>query len=103
MADACARAFDATGESRWVELGVLAARWFLGANDTGVELLDPETGGGCDGLQRAGRNENQGAESTIALIGAFQQARRLQAAARNAASSSSVETDAAPTHRSAAP
>jgi hypothetical protein len=104
MADACARAFDATGESQWAELGVRAALWFLGVNDTGVELFDPKTGGGCDGLQRAGRNENQGAESTIALIGAFQQARRLhQAAARSAASSSSVETHAAPTHRSAAP
>ena len=103
MADACGRAFDATGDARWAELGALAARWFLGRNDTGVELFDRSTGGCCDGLEREGRNENQGAESTLALISALQQARRLQAAVRNAASSSPVETNAAPTQRSAAP
>lgn len=92
MADACACAFDATGDHRWAELGVLAALWFLGRNDTGTELIDRRSGGCCDGLQRFGRNENQGAESTIALIGALQQARRLQAAARRAASSPLVET-----------
>ena len=29
--------------------------WFLGDNDAGVPLLDPETGGGCDGLTATGR------------------------------------------------
>ncbi len=104
MADACAAAFDATGDERWADRTLLAAEWFLGANDTGVALFDPASGGCCDGLKRDGRNENQGAESTLALIGAFQQAARVQAAARDsAASSSSVETTAAPTHLSAAP
>ena len=104
MADACAAAFDATGDEYWADLTVLAAEWFLGANDTGVPLFDPVSGGCCDGLERNGRNENQGAESTVALIGAFQQATRVQAAAlRSATSSSSVETSAAPTLLSAAP
>jgi hypothetical protein len=104
MADACAAAFDATGDEYWADLTLLAAEWFLGDNDTGVPLFDHVSGGCCDGLMREGRNENQGAESTLALIGAFQQAGRVQAAARrNAFRSSSVETSAAPTLLSAAP
>jgi hypothetical protein len=103
MADACVRAYRATGAAPWAGLGVLAARWLTGANDIGIPLLDPETGGCCDGLQAVGRNENQGAESTIAALTALQAARELHAAARSAPSSSSVETQAAPTQRSAAP
>ncbi len=97
MAEACARAYDATGDESFAELAVLAARWFLGENDAGVTLIEDESGGCCDGLHRAGRNENQGAESTLAAIAAF------QAADRSARSSSGTETVAAPTFRSAAP
>jgi hypothetical protein len=77
LADACARAFDTTGDPAWVAAVELAASWFLGANDAAVWLYDPATGGGCDGLERSGRNENQGAESTLAALATFQQARRL--------------------------
>jgi glycosyltransferase involved in cell wall biosynthesis len=103
MSDACARAFDATGEPEWAERALLAADWFLGRNDVDLALFDPVTGGCRDGLERDGVNENEGAESTIALITALQQARRIQAAARRAPSSGSVSTVAAPTQRSAAP
>ena len=103
MADACARAFDVTGEQKWSERGLRAAAWFLGANDLGLPLLDDASGGCRDGLTPAGVNENEGAESTIALITALQQARRLQAAARSASTTSAVSTLAAPTQRSAAP
>jgi hypothetical protein len=103
MVDACARAFDASGTRDWCERALLAAAWFLGWNDVGVALLDPLTGGCKDGLERDGVNENEGAESTIALITALQQARRLQAAARRASTSSATSTAAAPTQRSAAP
>jgi len=97
MAEACARAYRITGESRFADLCLLSVRWFLGANDTGVALLDSDTGGCCDGLERDGRNENMGAESTLVALAA------LQAAARSAPSSSSADTNAAPTFRSAAP
>jgi glycosyltransferase involved in cell wall biosynthesis len=103
MANACARAFEVTGDPRWATWGIRAAEWFLGANDAGIPLLDAAHGGGKDGLGPDGTNENQGAESTLALITAFQQARRLQAALRRAPSTSAVSTQAAPTHRSAAP
>lgn len=77
LADACARAYAVTGEPRWADAVHLAARWFLGHNDTGVPLFDADSGGGCDGLEAGGRNENQGAESTIALITALQQVRAV--------------------------
>ena len=103
MADACARAFAVTGDPRWAVLSLRAAAWFLGANDVGVALLDAVSGGCKDGLMADGANENQGAESTLALITALQQARWLQAAARRAPTTSAVTTLAAPTQRSAAP
>jgi hypothetical protein len=77
LADACARAFAVTGDPDWSEGVHLAARWFLGHNDSATPLVDPASGGGCDGLNATGRNENQGAESTIALITALQQVRAL--------------------------
>jgi hypothetical protein len=75
LADACARAHALTGQDRWAAGLDLAAAWFLGANDAGTPLYDPASGGGCDGLERDGRNENQGAESTLALVSTLQQAR----------------------------
>jgi len=77
LADACARAFELTGDSRWSRAVELAAAWFLGANDTGTVLADEVSGGCCDGLQARGRNENQGAESTLALVSTLQHAHRL--------------------------
>jgi hypothetical protein len=82
MADACARAFDVTGDARWLEPLARAADWFRGANDAGVPMVDPLTGGGFDGLERGGANRNQGAESTLAAISTMQQAQRLLPRAR---------------------
>jgi len=80
LADACSRAFDTTEHPIWIESVVLAAGWFQGRNDAGLEMFDPDTGGGSDGLHSDGVNENQGAESTIELITTLQQARRVGAA-----------------------
>jgi hypothetical protein len=85
LADACARAHALTGQDRWLDGIDLAAAWFLGDNDSATSLVDPGSGGGCDGLEHAGRNENQGAESTLALISTLQRARaadRYRAGAR---------------------
>jgi len=77
MADACARALDVTGDRNWTEGVHLASGWFLGANDGGIPMFDPATGGGYDGLEPGGRNANQGAESTLAFLSTAQQGRRL--------------------------
>lgn len=77
LADACARAFDVTGDAFWTAGVERAVGWFVGDNDAGVPMLDPATGGGYDGLGPAAANLNQGAESTLALISTLQQSRRL--------------------------
>jgi hypothetical protein len=75
LADACARAHALTGEDHWLDALERAASWFLGQNDSGTPMYDQNSGGGCDGLESTGRNENQGAESTLALLSTWQQAK----------------------------
>jgi hypothetical protein len=77
LANASARAFDVTDDSSWLEPLRLCVAWFEGMNDASAPMIDPETGGAFDGLEPDGANENQGAESTIALVATLQAARRL--------------------------
>jgi hypothetical protein len=78
LADACASAFRVTRESGWLAGISLAWRWFLGDNDSATPMFDPRTGGGYDGLERDGRNLNQGAESTLAMLATAQHAQRIR-------------------------
>jgi hypothetical protein len=95
LAEACARAFTVTNDEAWLDPLRLCVGWFEGSNDIGARMFDPETGGSFDGLEPAGVNENQGAESTIAFVSTMQHAASLEAtstttpqrAARSAASS----------------
>jgi hypothetical protein len=80
IADACARAFALTHDQRWRSGVERAAAWFLGSNDANTPLFDAVSGGGCDGLEPAGRNANEGAESTLALLATLQHAQALAAA-----------------------
>jgi len=77
IADACWRAWMHTGDRSWTEGIGLAADWFMGRNDSSVVMMDPKSGGSYDGLKADGRNPNQGAESTLALISTMQRARSL--------------------------
>ena len=72
LAEACWRAFQLTGDLVWRTALAMCVTWFLGANDSGLALYDPSTGGGRDGLHIDGVNENQGAESTLAVLATFQ-------------------------------
>jgi glycosyltransferase involved in cell wall biosynthesis len=65
---ACLEAFRATGQATWLKEARNAFEWFLGRNDAGRELYDPNTGGCCDGLHEDRTNQNQGAESTLAFL-----------------------------------
>jgi hypothetical protein len=58
----------------------MAVAWFNGDNDSGVQMWDPVTNGGYDGLEDGTVNANQGAESTIAMLSTFQHARLAVAA-----------------------
>ena len=77
MADACARAYLATGDPAWQAGLELAIGWFLGANDVGVPVGDLDHGAGYDGLEANGVNLNQGTESTLALITTLQHASEM--------------------------
>ncbi|WP_375398324.1 glycosyltransferase [uncultured Sphingomonas sp.] len=65
--EACAAAFDATGDRRWVDEAARAYRWYLGGNDLDLPLASGTDGGCFDGLMPGGVNRNQGAESILAL------------------------------------
>jgi len=84
LADACMRATEVTGDTRWLAGVGMSMAWFLGDNDAKVPMLDERTGGGCDGLSQTGRNRNQGAESTLAMISVLQQGRRVSATSQRA-------------------
>ncbi|MGZ3146432.1 hypothetical protein ACVDFE_31450 [Lentzea chajnantorensis] len=77
LADACARAYQVTGDLMWLTDVRRAVAWFDGDNDLGLPMHDRETGGGYDGLTHGGPNRNQGAESTLALISTLQHGRTL--------------------------
>jgi hypothetical protein len=78
LADACARAAGVDGGNpMWADGVARAVAWFAGDNDSAQVMWDPETGGGFDGLESAGPNRNQGAESTLALLSTLQHARLL--------------------------
>jgi hypothetical protein len=74
MADACARALLVDDSPKWLEAIAMANAWFDGDNDAKVIMWDPQTGGGYDGLHATVANQNQGAESTLALVSTRQQA-----------------------------
>jgi hypothetical protein len=77
LADACARAAAVDINPAWHAGIEAAAAWFMGDNDAGEPMWDPDTGGGYDGLHADGVNSNQGAESTLAVISTMQHAHRL--------------------------
>jgi hypothetical protein len=80
IADACATAYRITADPRWLAGIRLAWGWFLGDNDSRTVMFDPRTGAGYDGLEPTGRNLNQGAESTLAMLSTAQHASRLRPA-----------------------
>ncbi len=75
--EACAESYLVTKNVIWAQRAITAANWFLGANDIGVSLYNRNTGGCFDGLHEDRVNLNQGAESTISCISAFQRGREV--------------------------
>ena len=71
-----------TGDRRYLDAVELAYGWFLGDNDIGLPMADPITGAGFDGLERAGVNRNQGAESTLMWLTALEHVRTIRLGAR---------------------
>ena len=70
-------AYTATGDERYREAMIRAYAWFLGDNDLGLRVADPERGACFDGLSPTGVNRNQGAESTLMWLIALEHVRYL--------------------------
>ncbi|MBC8063570.1 MAG: glycosyltransferase family 4 protein [Chlorobia bacterium] len=71
IVDACVIAAALSDSPKvWTERAKWAMDWFLGVNERSIPLIDLRTGGCADGLQEDRVSDNQGAESTLAYIGA---------------------------------
>ncbi len=64
--DACRTAMQIDGSREWAEHAARALRWFHGANDRGVALVNARLGSCLDGVTPIGANGNCGAESLLA-------------------------------------
>ncbi|HEX7822040.1 MAG TPA: glycosyltransferase family 4 protein [Sphingobium sp.] len=67
MIEAAVAAWAVDPDQRWLALAQTAYRWFLGQNDLDTPLATPANSGCYDGLTPHGPNQNQGAESLLAL------------------------------------
>jgi len=71
-------AYSATGDPRYRTVMERAYGWFLGQNDVGVKVADPDRGASYDGLTAGGVNQNQGAESTLMWLMALEHIRAIR-------------------------
>ena len=79
MVSACLEAYRITKEVFWKQSAKCCFEWFLGRNDLGISLYDPNTGGCCDGLLQDRLNVNQGAESSLSFYLAHTEMTRQEA------------------------
>ncbi len=68
MAETAQAAFDLLGDEKYLAAFDRARAWFHGRNSLNRPLADARSGACYDGLQAAGVNHNQGAESTLAYL-----------------------------------
>jgi glycosyltransferase involved in cell wall biosynthesis len=62
------KAYQVTGQEKYLQQMMTCFRWFLGRNELLTSLYDAESKGCADGLEKHGINRNQGAESTLAYL-----------------------------------
>ena len=82
--NACCAAHEITRDASWLLEARRAFAWFLGENDLAVPVAEPERGACFDGLHPDRRNANQGAESTLAYLGALSSLARIEVQDRRA-------------------
>ena len=77
MISACLAAWRADGDLVWKVDAARAFAWFLGSNDLGAPLVDPDTGSCRDGLHPDRANENRGGESVVSYLLGLSELRQL--------------------------
>jgi glycosyltransferase involved in cell wall biosynthesis len=77
---ACLAAWRATDDGFWLDEAGRAMAWFFGANDLGIALVDPLTGGCRDGLHPDRANANMGGESAVSYLLSLAEMRQAVAA-----------------------
>lgn len=77
-AAACSAALSIDANDLWADAITRCADWFAGRNDGDIPMWDHENGAAFDGLTVTGVNENEGAESSLALIGTLLELNRLE-------------------------
>lgn len=75
---ACLAAWRADGNPKWKNDAMRAFSWFVGGNDLSLSLIDPDTGGCCDGLHPDRVNENRGGESVVSYLLSLTEIRQLE-------------------------
>jgi hypothetical protein len=78
MVEANLFAYRITGNMDYFGYAVRAMDWFYGENILQLPLYNELSGGCHDGLQSAGINANQGAESTLAFLLSLAEMRLVQ-------------------------
>ena len=78
MISACLEAYSVTTDAFWLLEARRAFDWFLGTNELGIPVYNPQTGGCRDGLHVDRVNRNEGAESTLAFLLSLAEMRRVQ-------------------------
>jgi hypothetical protein len=68
MISACLAAYHSDPLAIWPDEAARAFDWYLGANDLGAPLVDPDSGSCRDGLHPDRPNENRGAESVLSYL-----------------------------------
>jgi hypothetical protein len=78
MMQGLAALYRATGKERYRELALQTYGWFVGENDAGAAMYDPQTGRCLDGVNDGQASSNCGAESAIEAGLAELERRRLE-------------------------
>ena len=78
LLNTAAEAFTATGAVAYRNVMERAYAWFLGGNDLGIDVAEPDRGASHDGLTADGINSNQGAESTLMWLMALERVRAIR-------------------------
>lgn len=68
VVEACTEAFSVTKEKKYLDWAKKALDWYSGKNILGAKMVDQNTGGVYDGLEKEGVNLNQGAESLLSYL-----------------------------------